>query len=211
MTLHGDDAVPRPRLGRAPSTTHAEISHAALRLFIERGFDRTTIDDIAREVGIGRRTLFRYFPSKNDMPWGDFDTQLDLMRAHLSAIPDATPLMEQLRIAIIEFNRVPESEWTHHRRRMELLLHVPTLLAHSTLRFASWRQVVAEHVARRLELPVQDLIPQTMAWTCLGVCLAAYEQWLEDDSMALPELIDEAFRLIDERIGTEVVLAHRGL
>lgn len=210
MTVGEEDAVARPRLGRAPSTTHAQISHAALRLFIDRGFDQTTIDDIAREAGIGRRTLFRYFPSKNDLPWGDFQTLLDRMRAHLAGMPDDIPMMEQLRIAIVEFNRVPEEEWPYHRQRMDLLLHVPTLLAHSTLRYASWRQVVAEHVARRLDLPERDLIPQTIAWTCLGVCLAAYEQWLDDGTTTLPDLLDEAFRLIDERIDTKVVQAHRG-
>ncbi|GAA4372864.1 mycofactocin system transcriptional regulator [Agromyces bauzanensis] len=210
MTLGSEDAVARPRLGRAPSTTHAEISHVALTLFMERGFDQTTIDDIAREAGIGRRTLFRYFPSKNDLPWGDFGPLLDRMREQLSGMPDDIPMMEQLRIAVVEFNRVPEEEWPYHRRRMELLLHVPTLLAHSTLRYASWRRVVAEHVARRLELPEQDLIPQTMAWTCLGVCLAAYEKWLDDGAAPLLDLLDEAFRLIDERIDTKVVQAHRG-
>ena len=199
----------RPRLGRAPSTTHAEISHTALQLFMDRGFDHTTIDDIAREAGIGRRTFFRYFPSKNDLPWGEFEQLLDRMRAHLASMPDDLPLMEQLRQSILEFNRVPEAEWGYHRRRMDLLLHVPTLLAHSTLRYASWRQVVAEHVARRLDLPEHDLIPQTIAWTCLGVCLAAYEQWLADDDSTLLELLDEAFRLIDERIDTRTVQAHR--
>ena len=204
-----DEASERPRVGRAPSTTHAELSHTALQLFMDRGFDATTVDDIAREAGIGRRTFFRYFPSKNDLPWGEFDRLLDRMRTNLAGMPDDIPLMEQLRQAIVEFNRVPEVEWEYHRRRMELLLHVPTLLAHSTLRYASWRQVVAEHVARRLDLPEADLIPQTIAWTCLGVCLAAYEQWLGNRDAALLELLDEAFRLIDERIDTDVVLAHR--
>lgn len=197
-------------MGRSPTTTHAEISHTALRLFMDRGFDQTTIDDIARETGIGRRTFFRYFPSKNDLPWGEFDQLLDRMRSHLAEMPDELPLMEQLRRSVIEFNRVPEEEWQYHRRRMDLLLHVPTLLAHSTLRYASWRQVVAEHVGRRLDLPEDDLICQTMAWTCLGVCLAAYEQWLRDDDGDLIDLLDEAFRLVDERIDTEVLRAHRG-
>jgi mycofactocin system transcriptional regulator len=213
--VKGDQGMPsdsdqeRRRLGRAPSTTHAEISHTALLLFMDRGFDQTTVDDIAREAGIGRRTFFRYFPSKNDLPWGQFDILLDRMRAHLASLPDEMPLMDQLRESILEFNRVPETEWAYHRRRMDLLLHVPTLLAHSTLRYASWRQVVAEHVARRLELPEDDLIPQTMAWTCLGVCLAAYEQWLGDEDSTLLDLLDQAFRLIDERIDTSTVQAHR--
>jgi mycofactocin system transcriptional regulator len=209
LSHEGDPPPQRARLGRSPSTTHAHISHVALELFMERGFDATTVDEIARAAGIGRRTFFRYFPSKNDVPWGEFDTMLEGMRAHLAALPDDLPIMEQLRRSIIEFNRVPESEWEYHRRRMELLLNVPTLLAHSTLRYRAWRQVVADHVARRLELPADDLIPQTMAWTCLGVCLAAYEQWLTDGERTLLQLLDEALLLIDERIDTDTVQAHR--
>lgn len=205
-----EEPPPRARLGRAPSTTHAQISHVALELFMERGFDATTVDEIARAAGIGRRTFFRYFPSKNDVPWGEFDEMLDRMRAHLASLPDTMPLMEQLRRSIIEFNRVPDSELEYHRRRMELLLNVPTLLAHSTLRYQAWRDVVADHVARRLDLPANDLVPQTLAWTCLGVCLAAYEQWLADGERSLLDLLDEALRIFDERVDTATVQAHRG-
>ncbi len=58
----------------APPTS--EIAAVALELFAERGFEETTVEDIAAAVGVGRRTLFRYFPSKNDMVWGDFDRVL---------------------------------------------------------------------------------------------------------------------------------------
>ena len=47
----------RARPGRAPATTHGELSHIALTLFLDRGFDETTIDDIVRTAGIGRRTF----------------------------------------------------------------------------------------------------------------------------------------------------------
>ena len=43
--------------------------------------------DIAAEVGVGRRTLFRYFESKNDIPWGQFDRTLDGFREILAAMP----------------------------------------------------------------------------------------------------------------------------
>ena len=48
-----------------------ELEHVAFELFDRQGFEGTTIDDIAgAQAGIGRRTFFRYFPSKNDVPWG---------------------------------------------------------------------------------------------------------------------------------------------
>ncbi|MFF1877895.1 mycofactocin system transcriptional regulator [Leifsonia sp. NPDC058230] len=185
------------RSGRQPSTTRAELSHIALQLFIERGFDETTVDDIAAAAGIGRRTLFRYFASKNDLPWGDFDGILATMREFLRNVPRERSLVDALHGAVIEFNRFPAEESPFHRERMELLLNVPALVAHSTLRYASWRQVVAEYAAERLGLPEDSLEPQAIAWTYLGVCLSAYEQWLRRDDAELLPLLDASLRMLE--------------
>lgn len=184
---------PPARLGRQPSTSHAELSHIALELFRENGFETTTVDAIASAAGIGRRTLFRYFPSKNDLPWGDFDSGLEQMRSYLASLPSDTPLVQALTTAVIEFNRFPDEEIPFHRERMHLLLNVPALVAHSTLRYAAWRQVVAEFAAERLRVPTDSIAPQTIGWTFLGASLAAYEQWLKHDDADLLELLDSAF------------------
>ena len=80
------------RLGRQPSTSVAELSHIGLALFIRNGFEATTVDDIAEAAGIGRRTFFRYFASKNDLPWGDFDRLIASMQSYLMALPADVPL-----------------------------------------------------------------------------------------------------------------------
>ncbi len=184
----------KPRIGRAPATTHGELSALALELFLERGFDATTVDDIAHAAGIGRRTLFRYFPSKNDLPWGDFEGLLDSMRSHLAALPDDVPLWEALRVAVLDFNRFPADQLALHRERMRLLLGVPSLVAHSALRYAAWRQVIAGFAAARLGTDSRALEPQAVAHATLGLCLAAYEQWLADEHSDLLDLLDRAFR-----------------
>ncbi|MDZ8276700.1 mycofactocin system transcriptional regulator [Microbacterium aquimaris] len=198
-----EDQRERPRIGRAPATSHGELSHLALEMFFKRGFDETTVDDIVREAGIGRRTFFRYFPSKNDLPWGDFDRLLDGMREHLDAVPEDVPLAAALRRAVIEFNRFPADEHPYHRERMWLLLNVPTLMAHSTLRYESWRQVVAEFAARRLGQPANALAPQSIAWACLGLSLAAYEQWLAREDADLLALLDEGFEATADVLGAD--------
>lgn len=197
------DGDPRPRTGRAPATTHGELSHIALALFLEHGFEETTVDDIVRSAGIGRRTFFRYFRSKNDLPWGDFDRMLDQLRASLAAMPDDLPLREALRLAVIDFNRFPVDEIPVHRERMWLLLNVPSLVAHSTLRYAEWRQVIAEFAAQRIDDRADALEPQAIAWACLGLCLAAYEQWLAHDDADLLALLDEAFVRLGAAWGVE--------
>jgi TetR/AcrR family transcriptional regulator, regulator of mycofactocin system len=180
--------------GRRRATSRAELETVAFGLFERQGFDETTIEDIATAAGIGRRTFFRYFPSKNDVPWGDFDGELDRMRAQLKAFPARLELMDALREAIVDFNRITPDQVPQHRRRMRLILWVPALKAHSTLRFTAWRQVVAEFAADRLGVPPGTLAPQAIAHAVLGVAVAAYEQWLETEDADLSGLIDAAMR-----------------
>jgi TetR/AcrR family transcriptional regulator, regulator of mycofactocin system len=166
----------------------------AFALFAARGFDATTVDEIATAAGIGRRTFFRYFRSKNDVPWGAFEDELERMRVRLKACPPEVPLMDAIRLALIDFNRVAPAQVPLHRRRMELILRVPTLLAHSTLRFTAWRAVVAEFVAERTGRRTDDLAPQAIAHAVLGVSVAAYEHWLDDPNSDLGTLLDHAMR-----------------
>ncbi|GAA1228248.1 mycofactocin system transcriptional regulator [Prauserella halophila] len=181
------------RPGRRPSTSQVELEKVAFRLFDRDGFDATTVDDIATAAGIGRRTFFRYFDSKNDVVWGAFTEQLDQMRAGFCARPDNEPLMESLRAVVVEFNRVAPGETERHRRRLELILRVPALQAHSTLRYADWRAVVAEFAADRLGEETGGLRPQAIAHAALGTALAAYEHWLGRPGSDLCAVLDTAF------------------
>jgi mycofactocin system transcriptional regulator len=189
--LVAGEEVPAP-VGRRRITSRAELEHVAFELFDARGFQGTTIDDIASAAGIGRRTFFRYFASKNDVPWGNFEEELDRMRMRLKTCSAQTPLMDAIRVAIVDFNQVAPDQVRWHRRRMELILRVPTLQAHSTLRYAEWRQVVADFVGERTGQPPDSLVPCTIAYAMLGVCIAAYEQWLTGDDIDLTSLLDTA-------------------
>jgi len=180
--------------GRRRVTSRGELEQVAFELFAVHGFEPTTVDDIATAAGIGRRTFFRYFPSKNDVPWGMFEVELERMRARLKECPRDVPLMDAIRVALVDFNRVEPSQVPWHRRRMELILRVPALLAHSTLRFASWRAVIAEFAAERTGLRPDSLAPQAIAHAVLGVAIAAYDPWLDDEGADLGALRDAAMR-----------------
>ncbi len=169
------------RAGRRPRTSAAEIAEAAMVLFAERGFDATSVDEIADAAGIARRTFFRYFDSKNAVAWGDFDGHLAAMRTALAALPADIELAEGLRRALLAFNTFPASEAATHRLRMQLILTVPALQAHSMLMHSDWRQVIAEYTAERLGLLPGDHVPRTVAWLLLGVATSAYEAWLDED------------------------------
>jgi TetR/AcrR family transcriptional regulator, regulator of mycofactocin system len=193
---------PAGRPGRRRVTSREQLEHAAFDLFGRQGFDRTTIDEIAAAAGIARRTFFRYFPSKNDVPWGNFEAELDRMRARLKSCPARTPLMDAIRVAVVDFNRIAPEQVPFHRRRMELILRTPALQAHSTLRYAAWREVIAEFAGERLGQPPDALAPRTVAYAALGVAVAAYEQWLEAGDAELSELLDGAMRELAAAFGT---------
>lgn len=76
--------------------------------------------------------------------------------------------------------------------------------AHSTLRYASWREVVADHVAERRGEASSGLVPQSVGHACLGVCIAAYERWLADDAAELADLLDEVLRSLQRGWVTEL-------
>jgi mycofactocin system transcriptional regulator len=185
-------SVRRSLAGRPEVTSHADIEQAAFRLFAERGFDGTTLDAIAVEVGVSRRTLFRYYASKNDIPWGQFDRTLDGFRQILATMPDDLPLHEAVHRGVLAFNEFPADAVPSHRDRMRLILHTPTLQAHSVVRYADWRRVIAEYVAQRRTLSPDDALPATIAQVSLALALTAYEQWFRRPEASLRDLLDEA-------------------
>lgn len=178
--------------GRPVVTSHAEIERAAFRLFADRGFEAVTMGDIAAEAGVGRRTLFRYFESKNDIPWGQFDRTLDGFREILASMPADLPLHEAVHRGVQRFNEFPADAEPSHRDRMRLILRTPALQAHSALRYAAWRGVIAEHVAARLGLAPDDLLPRTVGSVSLATAVSAYEAWLADPDADLAALLDAA-------------------
>ncbi|MET8428721.1 mycofactocin system transcriptional regulator [Nocardia sp. NPDC004860] len=204
----GKSAAASGRAGRKPSTSAVELERVAFELFERHGFEATTVEDIAAEVGVSKRTFFRYFESKNDVVWGNFTEQLQGMRELFAQCPPDQPVIDAVRTVVIEFNRFDQAHVPWHRKRMELILKVPVLQAHSTLRYRDWRAVVAEFVAARLGGSVTDLLPQTVAHCALGAAVAGYEHWLARPELDLAKVLDRTMRCLDTAF-TGDLLPHR--
>lgn len=188
--------APESRPGRRRSTTPQHITDVALRLFTAHGFDAVSVDDVAHAAGISRRTVFRYYASKNAIPWGDFDAHLQQLRNLLGQVHPAVPVREALRTALLAFNTFDESEMVRHRQRMRVILQTAELQAYSMTMYSGWREVIARFVARRFDTDTTDLLPQTVAWTMLGIALSAYEHWLDDESASLQHALGAAFDVV---------------
>lgn len=188
-------------IGRPPSTTHEEIAAVALDLFARRGFEATSVADIAAAVGVERRTIFRYFPSKNDIVWGSFDAVIELLRGYLEEADETEPLVDALRRAAVLSNSYPDEQLPELRIRMTLITTVPALQAHSMLRYDAWRRPIAEWAAvRRGESP-DDLGPELISRAALGASMAAFHRWVNHPGEDLGGCLDAAYRLLGEGLG----------
>lgn len=180
--------------GRPFVSSHAQIEQAAFELFDTRGFSRTTVAAIAERAQIGKRTFFRYFESKNDVPWGRFADSLTSFHRILREAPEGMSLPEAVHRGVLQFNDFGEEAMQQHRRRMGLILTTPELQAHSVLRFADWRAVIAEYVAERTGADPGALLPQVAGRVSLGLALGAYDAWLADPASSLPDLLNDSLK-----------------
>jgi mycofactocin system transcriptional regulator len=172
------------------------VARAALDLFLRQGYDDTTVDEIAAAVGVSRRTFFRYYDSKREVVWGEFDAELVRLADQLAAAGDDEPMMDVLRRAVMATNRFGARELDELRIRMGLISSVPSLVAHSAVRYAEWCEVVAGFVADRIGGSPDDLGPQTVARAALGAAMAAFACWARHDTDDLIGEVDRAFRLL---------------
>lgn len=164
--------------GRPPSTTRAQVSRTALELFCAHGFEQTTLADIAAALGIGRRTLFRYFASKNDMVWGDFDVVNARLRDGLAVAAADEPMISGLTHAVLDSHNWDPESLDELRLRMALIIDVPALAAHSLVRYAEWQRIVARFVAGRLGQAPEDIVPLLVAHMAFSASRAAYLRWV---------------------------------
>ena len=93
--------TPEPSLWqRSRTAAYAETTAVAMGLFLEEGFEQTTIDQIAAAAGISRRSFFRYFGTKEDIVLGDLASEGERARDALEAVPLALGPWEAIREAL---------------------------------------------------------------------------------------------------------------
>jgi AcrR family transcriptional regulator len=200
------DTGERPRSGlreRRKRLTAAELEAAAYRLFGERGFDNVTVDDIAAEADVSRRTFFRYFASKEDVLLADHFVQLARLREAMAARPPDEPIVTALRNALLSLTSDFEERKEMIITRGRLMRDTPSLQARSLVHQKLWEDAMQEMVAARLGVdPVKDLRPGIVSATALAAMRVAFTNWLtagcEGDLIALTM---EALDLLDGGLG----------
>jgi mycofactocin system transcriptional regulator len=148
----------------------------ALRLFTERGFHETTVDQVAAAAGVSKRTFFRYYDAKSDVLWNEFDAEVEAIRALLAEAPVELPVMEAVRQAVLAANHYSAQDVPELRMRMSLLSSVPELVASAAVHYDAWERAVSDYVAGRIGQPSDSLYPLAVGRTVLAACRAAYDR-----------------------------------
>lgn len=140
---------------RTRQAVHAEVSRTAMGLFLERGFEATTIDDIAAAAGISRRSFFRYFGTKEDIVLGDLAAQGELIREELRARPDTEDAWTALLNALRNTRR-PDQDDATMLKISKMLYDTPSLRARSHEKHLRWQALLTPDIRRRLGIAPDD-------------------------------------------------------
>lgn len=165
--------------------TRAAISAAALRLFAERGFGAVTIAEVAAAAEVGERTLFRYFPDKEELLFGEDE----VMRAALAEALAARPANEPPAAAVLAASAAVGASIAGRRddiaAREEVVRASPALQARERAKQAGFEDVLAEGlVARGVPEPRARLLAR-VGVACWG---EAMQRWLADRDPRRPGL-----------------------
>ncbi|WP_029429834.1 TetR family transcriptional regulator [Blastococcus sp. URHD0036] len=180
--------------GRPAVTTAHELAAVAQRLFLERGFERTSIDDIAAAAGIGRRTFFRYFRAKVDVLFAESASELEVLRRELASACEGEDYRTALVRGVTTALRVAPGDREWALQRAQLILSVPALQAQAAVVFAGWRSIATEYVAGRF--PGEDLFARAAGHAVLAATLAAHEHWITHPGSELEDALRDVLVLL---------------
>jgi AcrR family transcriptional regulator len=166
--------------------THARIQQEGLRLFLERGFDAVTLDDVAAAAEVSRRTLFHYFPSKEAIALGFKDGLTPRIVAAVARRPKGEGLLEMCEHALTD---MAGDYQTPQAKALARLVHdTPALRAGDHAKYEEMERTLAGALTARAGLPADDEAAHVVAVAAIGVLRQATERWLASDGLEGPEV-----------------------
>jgi len=171
--------------------TRALIQKEAIRLFLERGFEATTIEEIAEAAEISPSTFFNYFPTKEEVVFQD---ELDpLILAAFNAQPEGTHPIRALRDSMkTVFGQLTAEQDNVMRQRISLMSSTPALRSAMLTQFADLVDQIAELIAGRVGREPTDFAIRNLAGALLGVMMSALLIAASDPKADMIDVADRA-------------------
>jgi AcrR family transcriptional regulator len=150
--------------------TRQHIAQTALRLFAERGFDAVTVDEVARAAEVSKKTVFNYFPTKEDLVFGDAELREAMLVALVRERAPGVSLADAFRDRAVDFlHRLADREpGFHHGTKLQLINSSPALQRRAHETHTRQAHAVAHALAELTDTPESDPLPLIVAHTLLG-------------------------------------------
>jgi AcrR family transcriptional regulator len=201
MTTHPAGERSLPLRERKKLRTRRALADAALRLFTENGFDKTTLEEVAEEAEVSKSTFFRFFPAKEAAA---IEAEGELWTAYLTALADrrlSGAVLGELQQTLAAAIAGLDPGWDQRFRATRLLIIAePTLLKYvEHYRNGIKNQVIA-CLADKLQLDAEDLRPRLVVELTITAFSVSGRQWVHGGGRggraALLEGFDEAVKAI---------------
>jgi AcrR family transcriptional regulator len=180
---------------RSRRAAYAEITTVAMQLFLDQGFEQTTIDQIASTAGISRRSFFRYFGTKEDIVLGDLAQQGELVRDALEHVPPEIGPWEALREALHAVDAL-SIEPGVTLKIAKMMYETPSLRSRSIEKHLHWQSLLLPDIRRRLGLTKDDEAnpaPGAIVASAIACLDAAGEVWVNGGGQGdLAAIYDQA-------------------
>jgi AcrR family transcriptional regulator len=175
---------------RKKQKTRETIISVALELFADKGYEHTTIAEIAEAAEVSPRTIFSYFPSKEDILFCDMPEAFERLARALHERPEGVTTLDVVREFLVL--SLPPDRTQLMRKR--ILLGDETLRVNQRARFAPFEQLLVEAIAKDLDTDPDDIRPRIVA-VAFGAAVHAVH-----DPAAPPEAFspEHAMALIDD-------------
>lgn len=166
------------------------LAQAALQLFGERGFEQTTVEDIATRAGLTKRTFFRHFSDKREVLFGGGEAFKALFLDSLAGVPASAAPIDAIAVSLEAAGVELQGRREFARQRQRVIAANAELQERELVKLASIAAALAEALRRRgVEEPEASLTAETG----IAVFRIAFERWVAaGDDRDLPELIRES-------------------
>jgi AcrR family transcriptional regulator len=188
---------------RKKEQTRQAIHEAAMRLFAERGFDATTIADIAAAADVSARTFFSYFPSKEEVVFVKFEPALEEFDRILRERPEGTTALDALRSWVQHAAAAYMPSLDHMRLEAQLRRESPAVAACDLRHMRQFESRLAEAVGVDLGDPPDGLRPRLVAAAAMAALQAssdAADAMLEEDPARAEAMFADPMAFIDDAL-----------
>jgi AcrR family transcriptional regulator len=177
-------------MSRWEPNARGRLERAALELYGERGFEQTTVAEIAKRAGLTERTFFRHFADKREVLFWGAGALQELLVGTVARAPDSAAPIDAVAAAIEAAGALLQERREYARQRQAVIAANVELQERELIKLASLASAIAGTLRQR---GVADLAASLAAEAGIAVFRIAFERWVTETRQAdLPQLIRES-------------------